>query len=73
MHSSWQGSTDRQVLGPTGPNRSEISKIVLVLVWSGPKTRTEPLGLEPTGFGPWVPGSWNRLSHQQTLQWRGTL
>ena len=29
-----QGSTDRQVLGLTGPNRSEIFKILLVLVRS---------------------------------------
>ena len=32
-----QGSTDRQVRVPTGPNRSEIFKILLALVRSGPR------------------------------------
>jgi len=27
--------------------------------WSGPRTRTEPLGPGPIGFGPWIPGSFN--------------
>ena len=44
------------VNGPTGPNRSKIFKILLVLVQSGPRTKTEPLGPGPTGFGPWIPG-----------------
>ena len=56
-----QGSTDRLVRGPTGPNRSEIFKILLVLVrveisqifsvlvWSGPRFLT--------GFGPWIPAT----------------
>ena len=39
-----QGSTDRQVLGPIGPNRSENFKIFWV--WFGPG---------PTGFGLWMP------------------
>ena len=34
-----QGSTDRLVQGPTGPNRSEIFKILLALVRSGPRFR----------------------------------
>ena len=32
-----QGSTDNQAREPTGPNRSEIFKILLVLVRSGPR------------------------------------
>ena len=37
-------------------------KIILILdfyffwSWSGPRTRIEPLGSEPTGFGPLIPG-----------------
>ena len=50
-----QGSTYRLVRGPTGPNRSEILKILLVLVRSNPRMKTEPLGPEPTGFVPWIP------------------
>ena len=56
----YQGSTDRH------PNRSEIFKILLILVRSeickfvsalvraGTRNRTEPLGPGPTGFGPWI-------------------
>ena len=35
IKSHGQGSTDRQVLGLTGPSQSEIFKILLVLVQSG--------------------------------------
>ena len=45
--------------GPSGPGIlvwSEIFKFLFVLVRSGPRTRTEPLGRGPTGFGPWIPG-----------------
>ena len=41
-------------LGP-GPSWSRISGIFPVLVRSVPRTRTEPLGPGPIGFGPWVP------------------
>ena len=27
----------------------------LEFCWSGPRTRTEPFGPGPTGFGPWIP------------------
>ena len=36
----YQGSTDCLIGGPTGPNRSEIFKILLVLVQSGPRIWT---------------------------------
>ena len=45
----------------SAPVQSQVSKFFLVLVlkifrsWSGRKTRTEPLGPRPTGFGPWIP------------------
>ena len=57
-NSQSQGSTDRQIRGPTGPNRSEIFKNLLVLVRSGLKffwvlVRAGP---GPTGFRPWIPG-----------------
>ena len=35
----------------TGPNRAEIFKILMVLIRSGPRTRTEPLSPGPIGFG----------------------
>ena len=35
-NSQSQGSTNRQALGPTGPNRSEIFKNLLLLIRSGP-------------------------------------
>ena len=41
-------SRDRQVR--IGPRFSKFC-------WSGPRTRTEPFGSGPTGFGPWIPGT----------------
>ena len=49
---------------------SQISLSFPVLVWSGPRflcfyqdrTRTEPLGLGLTGFGPWIPD--HEFEHQ---------
>ena len=80
-----QGSTDRQVLGLTGPNRSEIFKILLVLVrseiWkfcldlvrSRPRIRTEPLGPRPIGFGPWIPVFAVIIFDQRLNLWGGTI
>ena len=34
-----------------------VLDFLILLVQFGPRTRTEPLGPRPTGFGPWIPGS----------------
>ena len=49
-----QGFMDHQVRVPTGPNRSEIFKFLLVQVRSGP-VRDFEIFLVPLGFGPWIP------------------
>ena len=70
-----QGSTDRQVLGLTGPNRSEIFKILLVPVRSEiwKFFRTEPLGPRPIGFGPWIPVFAVIIFDQRLNLWGGTI
>ena len=59
---SWDFALKRDPRTASGLARSQILNFFSVLVldsfffWFGTRTRTEPLGLGPTGFVPWIPG-----------------